>query len=290
MATFTIPNSQGQVRQNNRSETMGEIVESFSLDLNKKLGKINTSKKLLKVLDEDTDLDNSDPIAFEFYKGSYYMLTDDNLYTCDGIVDPTVTANWSEVTAITSAVTVDSDLVVFNDLLLISNGGTSIYSFDGSTFSTGFATGKFTTTGADFAQMHVWRGSGDWLFVASNNKVHYYNATAGEFIITVPVDHQGTCFSSGVSRIWVGTTSASGGNAFVYEILPGVVTTVLDDSGATAGTFPRPENAYEVEGTAVMSIEVIDNVPHIVTEQGSIQAFNGAGFSTVAVFPFANTT
>jgi len=290
MATFTIPNSQGQVRQNNRSETSGEILESFNLDLNKKLGKINTSKKLLKVLDEDTDLQDSHVVAFEFYKNAYYLLTDDDLYTCAGSADPTVTANWSEVTAISSFVSSNSDMVVFNDLLLISNGGTSIYSYDGSTFSSTYSTGKFTTTGADFAQMHVWRGSGDWLFVASNNKVHYYNATAGEFIITLPVDHQGTCFSSGVSRIWVGTTSTSGGNAFVYEILPGVVTTVLDDSGATAGTFPRPENAFEVEGQAVMSTDVVNGVPHIVTEQGNVQAFNGAGFTTVAVFPFANTT
>jgi hypothetical protein len=39
-----------------------------------------------------------------------------------------------------------------------------------------------------------------------------------------------------------------------------------------------------------MSIDVLNGLPHIVTEQGNVQAFNGAGFTTVAVFPFANTT
>ena len=290
MATFTIPNSQGQIRQNNRSETFGEILESFSLDLNKKYGKINTSKKLLKVLDEDTDLQNAAVVSFAFYKAFYYLLTDDDLYRCSGSADPTVTGNWSEVTAMNASISSNSDMVVFNDLLLISNGSTAIYSFDGSSFANNYSTGKFTRTDADFAQMHVWRGSGDWLFVASNNKIHYYNATAGEYIITLPADQVVTCFSSGVSRTWVGTTSTSGGNAFVYEVLPGSVTDVLLDTGAVVATVPRPENAFEIEGTAVMSLEVINNVPHAITEQGNIQAFNGAGFKTIVSFPFANTT
>ena len=290
MATFTIPNSQGQTRQNNRSETMGELLESFNLDLNKKLGKINTSKKLLKVLDAVTHLGSSDVIAFEFYKNFYYVLTNEELYRCSGNANPTVAANWSEVTQVNSAVSGISDLVVFNDFLLISNGSNAIYSWNGSAFANNWSTGKLTTTDADFAQMHVWRGSGDWLFVASNNKIHYYNATAGEYIITLPADQVVTCFSSGVSRTWVGTTSTSGGNAFVYEVLPGSVTDVLSDTGAVVATVPRPENAFEIEGTAVMSLEVIDNVPHAITEQGNIQAFNGAGFKTIVSFPFANTT
>ena len=290
MATFTIPNSQGQTRQNNRSETFGEILESFNLDLNKKLGKINTSKKLLKVLDEDTDLQNSSPVAFEFYKNAYYLLTDDELYRCSGSADPTVTDNWNEVTAMNASISSNSDMVVFDDLLLISNGGTSIYSFDGSTFENDYSTGKFTRTDADFAQMHVFRGDGDWLFVANNNKVQYYNTAQGEFIITLQPDQEVTGFCSGVSRVWAGTKSTSNSNAFVYEILPGAVSTRLDATGGTVASVPATENAFEVEGEAVMSIDVLNGLPHIVTEQGNLQAFNGAGFTTVAVFPFANTT
>ena len=291
MANFKIPNSQGQIRQNNRSETFGELFQTFNLDLNRKFGKIYTSKKLLKVLDEDTDLGSQPPVAFEFYKGDYYLIADSDLYrVVSG--DPTDSTNWAEETDITSSLNIDGDLAVFNDLLLMSNGGTGIYSYDGTTFDDNWENGKFTTTNADFTQMHVYRGSRETLFVCSNNKVHYgYNAGGSfrEFIITLQEDLTAQCVDSGVNRVWVGTQSSSGSNAYVYSIVPGQVANVTDANGAVVDTVAVAEAAYKVEGTSVMSIEVIDNVPYIVTEKGHIQAFNGAGFSTVASFPFSNS-
>ena len=277
MAVFTIPNSQNEIRQNGRSD-YGEIVESFGLNLNKKFGKIFTSQKLVKILNEDTDLGNSIVIALDFFENDYYALTDDDLYRCDATTDPTVTGNWSEVTAITSATNSSSDLVVFDGKLLIS-AGSSIYSWDGSTFANNWNSGKISSLTAA-AQMHVHRGGAETLFVLDQNTVKYWNTDAGQSTVELQTDLTATCVTSGVNAIWVGTSSESGTNAYVYEIYV----------GEQIDAAPVARNAYKVEGKAVMAIEVIDNVPYIVTEKGNIQAFNGAGFSTVASFPFANTT
>lgn len=289
MSTFQIPN-QGQIRQSNRSDTNGELLETFSIDLNKRFGKIYPSKKLLKILDEDTHFNSSIPVAFEIFDGKYWVLTDDDPYTCSLTQDPTDPSNWSEFTAVTGSLALDSDMVVFEDLLLISNGSSAIYSVNTSgTYSGTWSSGKFTSL-TDVGQMHVHKGGQATVFVCNGTTVKSYNSTAGEFTYSLSSDLKSTCIDSGVNAVWVGTESTSGGNAYVYEIYPGEVLNVTDKDGVVVDTVPVPRNAYKVEGTRVMSIEVIDNVPYIVTEKGNIQAFNGAGFSTVASFPFANTT
>lgn len=290
MATFTIPNSQGQIRQNNRSETFGELVETFGIDLNRKFGKIYPSKKLVKVLDEVTHLGGSYPIAFTIFDNRYYLLTDDDPYYCSLNSDPTDPANWTEDTNVTSAIATDSDMVVFGGLLLFTSGGSSIYSLtDTGTFANNWHSGKITGL-SNASQMHVIRGGQETLIICNGSNVKYYNTAGGEYTISLQSDLSATCIASGVSAVWVGTESTSDGDAYVYEFYIGDIINVLDANGAVVDSVPAARNAYKVEGTKVMSMEVIDNVPYIITEKGNIQAFNGSGFSTVTSFPFANTT
>jgi hypothetical protein len=290
MATFTIPNSQKQIRQVNRSETIGELGETFGIDLNRKFGKIYPSKKLIKVLDEVTHLGNSSPVAFAIFDNRYYLLTDDDPYYCSLTNDPTVATNWTEDTNVTSAIESDSDMVVFGGLLLISNGGSSIYSLtDTGTFANNWQSGKISGL-TNAGQMHVTRGGQETLIVCNGNNVKYYNTTGGSYTISLQSDLSATCVSSGVSAVWVGTESTSDGDAYVYEFYIGDIITVTDSSGAVISSAPAARNAYKIEGTKVMSMEVIDNIPYIITEKGNLQAFNGSGFSTVTSFPFANTT
>ena len=73
MAEFRIPN-QGQIRQSVRSDTDGEIVESFNIDLNKKLGKIHSSERCDKVFG-GTIAQRGDIRAFALYKSQYYAFS-----------------------------------------------------------------------------------------------------------------------------------------------------------------------------------------------------------------------
>ena len=287
MATYLIPDKQKNIRTKTRYDTDG--IQTFNIDLTSKLDKLKTSRQLVKVLDEDDDFGGDNPCAFEIYKNAYYLATSGDLYRCSKFADPTDHANWSMVEdGLLQAST--TDLVVFNNLLLVSSGGTKIGSFDGSSEDADWDDGKLTTTSADFTQMYVWKGDGEWLFVANGNKVHYYNTTAGEFIITLPDDLEVVGFTGGVSRVWVATRSTTGQDAFVYEVVPGRVYNVVDNGGAAVDTVPLPENVYRVDGKAAMSIATVDNVAYVVTDKGAVQAFTGSGFTTVATFPFANTT
>ena len=79
MSTFKIPNTVGQVRTSKRSETEGEILESFSVNLNNPIGKVKSSKVLSKVLDE-TDMDNDRVQALAVYKKQDSVLAGKILY------------------------------------------------------------------------------------------------------------------------------------------------------------------------------------------------------------------
>lgn len=287
MSIFTIPN-QGQIRAFGKYENQGELYETYNLDINNPFGKIQSSKTLTKILSEDVLGERIQ--AFAVYQKSgavspvnYYAISSEAVVTCNVNDDPTNPANWSEETGIATAGFGDeTDAVVFNDFLLISRSQ-NILSWndtaDDDDWWTAVTSGAALTSGFPHT-MHVHRGGQETLFVTDENHVRYYNTTSGHSTINLGVDQIAHCVSSGVEAIWVGTYSRSNDSAYVYEIYVGEQ---LD------GT-PIARNAYKIDGRAVLSITVVNNIPYIVTEKGNIQAFNGSGFVTVNSLPFANTS
>lgn len=288
MSVFRIPNEQGQIRLIPNSDSFGELWDTYNIDLTTIFGKIKASKRLVKVLDENTDLNGDEPVAFCIYKTYYYIITNnsDNAYVCSVTDDVTDASNWVQETDLSSGLVASAgtDAVVFNGKMLIS-GTSNIGSWDGSTYDddwwTTVISGSALTAGTipPPHTMHVHRGGQETLFVTDSNLVRYYNATSGHSTVTLQSDLTACCVASGVSATWVGTYTETQDNAYVYEIYVGEE---LD------GT-PIARNAYKIDGRAVLSIQVIDNVPYIFTEKGHIQVFNGSGFVTVASLPFAFT-
>lgn len=298
MSTKQIPD-QGRIRIVGRSETMGELGETYNLDINNPIGKIKASKSLVKVLDE-TDLDGSRVNALAIYRKAdsilatrYYALSNGYVSTCVTSADPRIASNWEDINDAfvnifdASGIGGESDAVVFNDLLLMSRAQ-DILSWNNeiedvdwwTTVSLGGETGPALTAGYPHT-MHVHKGGAETLFVTNQNKVHYANTVSGHSTITLGTNMVATCLASGVDAIWAGTYSESSDYAYVYEMFIGQV----DDLGN-----PIANRAFKIDARAVLSIEVINNVPYIITEKGNLQVFNGAGFVTVESLPFAGSS
>jgi len=299
MGTFRIPNSAGQIVISDRSETTGQILESFSIDINNPFGKIKPSNKLVKILDE-TDLDDSRLQALAVYKrqGSsaatyYYAVATDYVSVCPTTQDPTDATNWRDINDAFAGIFnagnlgEESDAVVFNDLLLMSRSQ-NILSWNGTTddpdwwttVTLGGETGPSLTSGFPHT-MHVHKGGLETLFVTNQNLVHYANTGAGHSTITLATDQVATCLTSGVDAIWAGTYTTSSDSAYVYEIFIGQV---------SANSTPIANRAFKIDGRAVLSMEVIDNIPYIITDKGNLQVFTGAGFKTIQRLPFSATS
>lgn len=283
MSTFTIPNYSrdelGEIRQLGLGDKIGELLATFNIDLTSSPGKIKVSRKLTQVLDTD-DLNDADVVGLLVHDGLYYLVTTDEVFTCSVNDDPRIPGNWNELATMDSEdLGFETDIASFIGKVLISTG-TDVMTWDGSTkdddWWTATISGAALTSGKPH-MLHPHRGGQETLFVSDGNKVRYYNAEAGHSTVTLDPLMTACCFASGVSAIWAGTYTEVGDRAYVYEI----------NIGEQINGTPVARQAYPVDGRAVLSIGVIDNIPYIVTEKGVIQAFNGAGFITVAHFPFA---
>ena len=81
MSTFTIPNSQGQIRVSNTSDIFGELSETFNIDLSSSLGKIKVGNKLARILTEGTHIGTPAGFVDILTWGSkHYILTEDKAY------------------------------------------------------------------------------------------------------------------------------------------------------------------------------------------------------------------
>lgn len=272
MANFQIPNELGQARQLNLSDTSGEILSSKNIDLHTIPGKIKLARPMREVLD-DTDLSGDGVEALEVFGGKIYVLTSGTLYSDDSPYD--------NFTSATSSPQDSQDMVVFGGQLVI-HAGTNIDAWDGSNYTDNWwtARGNPALTGGINAPPHIMevlRIGAETLAVTDGSEVHAYTGgIGGSPILSTTVDlgdtYIATCIKSSIRNAWIGSYTEDSNQALVFEW----------DGSATNYT-----QSYPVGAKAVLSMEIVDDVPIIVTERGEIKMFNNSGFKTVAQFPFA---
>jgi hypothetical protein len=282
MSNFTIPNSRGEIRQVNSGDLFGELNETFNIDLTSSQGKIKVSDKLVPILKEGIDIGN--PAGFVdilIWDGTYYLFTEEEAYTCSVVEadsgDPKDPSNWSEFDI---DVDLETTAVVFDGQLRISLG-TNIARWDGDiTYSSTWWTGTVSGTALIDNVPHVLevvQSQKETLYVTDGSRVQYLEKGGTPKIVELDGNVTSCCLAPGLSgAMWVGTYNKTSGKAQVYEIYTGEV----------VGSTPTYRQAYPVNARAVLAIWTKDNIPYIVTEKGEVQMFNGAGFTTVAEFPF----
>lgn len=279
MSTQNIPNSQKQIIQGNDGDYGGNLWATFGVDLETNPGTIKTAKKFTRVLGAD---EISDDIvqALTIYDGNYVVVTNNQVLDCSVNDDPTDPDNWSDISTLgLEDLGLETDAVTFNNLLLLSLG-TDVMTWNGSskdedwwtTVSKGGETGTALT--ANFPHtMSVLRSGQDTLFVTDKNTVRYANLTAGHTTITLDTLLVANTLTPSLDRMWAGTYTEVEENALVYELRVG------DDTAL---------QSYQVDGRACLTMFTYKNIPFVITEKGYVQAFDGAGFQTVAQFPWAN--
>lgn len=276
MSTQKIPNSEKQIIQSNEGDYKGNLWATFNIDLDSNPGTIKTSKRLKQVVGADT-IGSSDIVqALQIHDGQYYLATSDTVADCSVNQDPTNESNWGTIATLgTEDLGLETDMTSFAGLLLISLG-TDVMSWNGSTKDDDWWTSTITGTALTASKVHtleVLRTGNDTLFVTDGNKIRYYNAAAGHTTITLDTLMTANTLTPSLDRMWCGTYTEVENNAYVYEVQVG---------NAAAN------QAYDIDGRVALTMFTYKNTPFVITEKGYIQTFNGAGFETVAQFPWAN--
>lgn len=282
-------NTEGNIRQVNQHDTNGELWASKHIDLRN--GKVRVSRKLKRVLKEADDL------PFGTFTGRvkallvftnqdldpsvkhYYAITKNHGYRCSLSSDPRILANWGQASSsMSGSFNDETDATVFDGRIIISRS-TDIAEFNGLS---GYDDDWWTTDVAGVAltankphTLLTHRGGEETLVVTDGNLVRYYTVTTGHATIPLAKSLVANTLASGIDKVWVGTYAESSENAYVYEF-------AVNNDQAT--------NAYPIDAKAVLSMDVLNNTPYILTSTGRIQYFNGVGFVDVpnGQLPFFN--
>ena len=280
MSTQRVPNSQKQIIQSNVGDYRGNIWSTFNIDLDSNPGVIKTSPRLTKAI--GADLWGDDIVqALQIHDGKYYVATNDDVFDCSTNDDPTNASNWDDTGSIQSEnLGFETDMTSFAGLLLVSLG-TDILSWDGSDKDDDWWTdvaGGSALTNAFVHTMDVLRSGTDTLFITDKNKIRYFNSDAGPTVFEIDPLMVANCMTPALAKMWVGSYTEIENNAYVYEVRVG---------GINSAGQPSYDQSYAVEGRVCLTMFTYKNTPFVVTDRGYIQAFNGAGFQTVAQFPWA---
>lgn len=290
MSTFEAPNREGLFRQVNQGDTLGELWSTFNIDLSTSYGKLKTSKCLSPTLSE-AKMDNDDIQAMGVFDGYYYAFgTGGRRMYLSSVRNPRNSGAWVSNSISPFDTGSETDAVVFDGKLLVSTG-TDIASFDDITGSPDVDYWTNVLSGDDLTVnvphiMNVSRLREETLFVTDGNKVRYFQKPDEHSTIYLATHLTACCIASDAYATWVGTYSGEG-NAMVYEIYEDETATVFDPGSSAVANIPVARRSYPINGSAVLSMDIVDGVPYIVTDKGHIQTLNGRSFVTVAEFPFA---
>lgn len=280
MANFKIPTQQG-IRQLNVNDTAGELWNTFNIDLITEPGKIKLARPFSVYLDTET-LIGSAPEGDSVVQaiiygdvrdggGDIFTLTNDKLFRNGSFLSNTPDEAL--------------DATIFDGKLIFTTSGDLDYHSGSSTFqqnwwsALGSAPTLQTVTKSIPAEgnfiIETSRIGEETLIVLDGSDIHSLSgSTSSGTFFTVSLDQtlKATCVSIGVSRAWIGTTSTTSDQAYVYR-------------WDTAST--EFDAGYPTGAKAVLAIAMVDNTPLIVTERGDIKLFNGVGFTKIGQFPFS---
>ena len=265
------------LRQSNRSDRLGDIVESYNIDLSSNQGSVRTTKCKL-VFDETDDSDfgsgNSGVSTIEFFDNGLAVGSGGRYWIGGNAPSDSLTQDVTGGTP-SGLQTTRSSGSKFNDGIYLPSLS-SVEKYTGSAWS--------TISGLNGSSPHITTVMDDKLYITNlYDKVGH--VTSGDVLnltgpSTLDLDLFGytiTFFESANDRIWIGVASNNNaGICWVYEW-----------DGADEDSFTR---RYTIEANGIVSGKLKDGIPYIVDTRGRLLVLSGTGFLEVDRFPVGNET
>lgn len=277
-------------RQSNESDTLGNLVETFNIDLESNRRKIRTTRTK-RIQTGDGTTSSFGAVSALVYHSNIIrvfsgVITGDNLWNGGNSPFDSLTLDTTSINCNVS----DGDAISFNQEIYASSGDT-IESYNGSSETS-------VTTGLTQSTHHLLEkfspdGNGERLYVTEDDdKVWSVNqsdalATSSSYTLDLALepDYQITVLMAGEQSLWVGVSSAGNNSAGGRSIM-------FEWDGVTANT---PTAKYFIDASRIMAGVIKDDIPYIVDSKGRLLRFNGGVFQEIDRFPlnggtFANTS
>lgn len=256
MKTPTIPSS-----------SMGDIVETYNLDLTKNMGSVMVSGNYRGTV----PIDSATPSAFTYYSNEFYMVCGNYVYKGgNSPSDPFTRETGSN--APTDIDNNTADLELFNGDMYVSGtgGGDGIHKLSGSTWSVVSASGLSNST-----QMHLMKSFANRLYISDGvNIVHLNTSDAlsltGTATFNPKIDssiYVCTMLEASFDSLWIGYLNTADNTGIIFE---------WDGSTEDLGIRKLILESGPLAGT------VKDNIPYVVDTRGRLRGYSGNSFVTVA--------
>ena len=278
-----IPGQDKLLKQSNDSSVLGNVVESFNLDLRSDIGKIKATKAK-KIADFTASSSTTQMISainqnngIPFFFGLEVGV--DGIYEGNGSTFASSTFARDSSSADHSAAS--SDLTINNGYVYAS-GPTSVFYSATSSFGTWSEISSPALTGNT---PHLLASLGNRTYVTnldykvatiSSSNVLSLTGT-GTLDLALP-GYTITVLMSGLDRVWLGLSSIQQGQlgtTYIYEW-----------DGESENT---PQQRYEIDASGLICGVVKDGIPYVLDTRGRLMVYAGSRFEEVARLPYKET-
>lgn len=289
MSRFKIPPDTRQFSQANDGDLAGNLWLTQNIDLKSNKGKLRVSPRLIisKSSSDDADLGRISAFAQYVYDTSggnqgFWCQAGTVLFKSISAGGRPSVSDFVQDSITNTPTDLDyrfSDMIVSPLGLLVSTDD-NIYLFNGSAWSSYWKTTLSQTfyNPVMYHMMEVLYNTN--IAISDDYKINlivspYTDGYETLAKVTLRPEDRITWIKSSSTRVWVGTYNTAGGEGLVYEW-----------DGASTNT----NRAYKVGATGALAGLIKDDVPYIVTSDGSLKAFNGSGFATIAQLPHTSSS
>jgi len=256
------------LQQNGNSDMLGDIIESFNIDLTSNYGSIKTTG-MKEVINSSDSTDIGVPVAFAFFNNNYYFVTDDYVYKGGANLDDTFTKETTGGAPTNEMSEAFSDLALFNGYLYASGVDEVFKKSTGGTWTEPLTSGTLEDS------PHLMTPFGDRLYITNDYTIVTSINTGDALATTVNRLDLGlnseewsiTMLKAASDKLWVGLVNTVNSKGLMYTW-----------DGATTNT---PTSRYELD-SGVVAGEILNNTPYFLDVNGRLMVFNGSGFSETA--------
>lgn len=271
--------------QKNNTEGFGSLWASKNLDLTSKIGVTRVSPRMILNV-SSSDLSNLGVLsAVEYFRtssGFVWAAAGSRMFYSTAGPNTTFIQDATGSTP-TNLSSNQTDIKVFNGKLHVTGATTSIY-----TLSSGGAWGTSSdslTDSGGLHQMTYFRAQNKLYIVDDNNKSigslntsDVYPDLGLQYTLEDLCDNNAniiSCITSNSTRIWIGTISFTG-YTYIYSW----------DGSQTSG----PNEAYLIPTKGILSMVILNEIPHALDVEGRLWAFNGGTFVDIDRLPLDTDT
>lgn len=285
---YQIPTENKQFIQTNRSNLLGNLWSTKSVDLQSNLGALRLGQKLVSVVTSTDDAQLATPAAFRFFDGRWWTVAGSIFKN----TSEELTGSWSE-DASTNAITTyddESDLEVFDSKLWATAAGKLM-----SKAANGSGTGAWTdSTGSAnitgrLNKLAYLRKFNRLYFIESDDEIASIDASgtmalSGDYNLDLgnTADLDGLCALCATSdRIWAGLEIAD--NDSSSDGGPANSGSIIEWDGISS----QITKEYKIGAAKVLAF-VVDpetDTPYAMDSKGRVLGFTGYGFKEVGRLP-----